>query len=341
MVANALVVDSEEKVWTLLEGFATNSLRTEDVQFAFDTFPRITVKFEGPNFHSTLPVRAMEGLKAIQEEIYRLYALAVYGDNTTLLSKEEKDSLELFFKIREGSSDGEPINLTEVLKTIVNAAKEKMEPKHWIIVVSIAAAAWATPNIVRTFVEANTNIEIEKMRNEQALAQAGAEGVRQKEETKRFEILADVVKKVPVARDVLESHDKTNEKLSKSIKGNEKVILPDKTEVTETIAKELYPKSKRRTPVDIQMNGEYRIHSIERNSDVLRVKILDSQGVQFSATAPLANQDLLDAISLAVARGEIIFLNINAKDLEGEKRDLIVVGHVPSSDDEAIASRNP
>ena len=61
---STVVLDSPESVWSLLKDFASNKRNPDEVQLDFQEFPKIIIKFEGPNYNSSLPVRAMGALKA-------------------------------------------------------------------------------------------------------------------------------------------------------------------------------------------------------------------------------------------------------------------------------------
>lgn len=321
MVSTSTVtLTDSESAWNLLKEFATDAEKANNIKLEFENFPKI--KFNGPNFDAALPIRSMHALKAVQDEIYRIYALVVHNDETKTISRTEKDKLELFFHVGKGSADTEATNLIDILKYIIDKAAEKMEPKHYIIMVTSVVAVWQAGDVARTWVEQNSAIQREQITSQERTLQ-------DEEETERLQIIRDIVDQKQNITKLIESVDRTNEALAKSVKEGESVVLPDSTNVTEDIAKELYPRNKRRTSVEIQMNDNYYITSFDRENDEIKIKIRLPSGEEYGAEASSTNQDLLDALAQALAHETIIYLQVNAQDFEGEKRNLVITGTTP------------
>ncbi len=307
-----LKISSEADVWKALQDFATNSMVADDVKLVFDNFPNLEVKFEGAHFQSSIPIRVMHSLAVLQDEVHRLYCLVVYDNEKHQLSQEEKDSLEIFFRVSSGSSNVKPENIYEVLNNISLAAVGKIGKREVMVLSLIAAVAWGSVTHLGKMEEeatrrANDRIELE----------------RSKEETKRMEIITSLVKENIKFKKAIESGDRFTESIAKSVKRNEKVTLPDSTEITEVVAKELYPKSKRRKASDFRMDGEYFVDRFDMRIEENRVEFYDGDGKHWVATVPPDNAEMMNAFYEGV--GKIMFLKINGRDFEGEVRDLTVI----------------
>lgn len=214
---NIRVINSAETVWLILKDLSVNKLNAEELKISFDDFPNLNIKYEGVGFDSALPVRCFDAISKIQSEIYRLYALTVYDDEHKILSKYEKDDLEIFFKIEKGSSIIDPENIQKILELIVEHGLKKMNANHVIVLTLIIVAGWTVPSTIQKWIESSSLVEIEKAKIE---SHRDENKDHQDHETERLKIIRDIITSKPAAQKALESVDRVHEAIAKSVKGN-------------------------------------------------------------------------------------------------------------------------
>ena len=126
MTTNTFVIDSDDKAWELFKQAAAGADFGDGFELELKDWPKVSLKFEGTAFQTSLPARAMHPFIELQKEIYRLYAQEVYGSaNINKLSFVEKSALELVVTVGEGSTFTFP-NLENVLTEFVRLAGKKM-----------------------------------------------------------------------------------------------------------------------------------------------------------------------------------------------------------------------
>lgn len=310
-------IKSETDAWDALKDFAASAAALNNTKLHFEDFPNIVLKYNGSNFQAAIPVRVMEAMRVVQGEIFRIYALVVYEDEFYTLSQEEKDSLELFFKVSPGSSDLTPKNLIEILNKIVEKASAKMEGRHYVVVALIAAATYGTKIV-------NDSIQNAETERAKIAAQAEVDVARENAETERLRLIAQIVENSVPAKKAAESAERVNESIAKSVKREESVTLSDSTVITEKVAKEMYPRSKRRSAQDIRMDGIYTIDRVDKKGDDLRIEFSTPDGTRkFTANANDLPQDQQEVLFRSTTK--TASLEINAKDLEGEIKDVVIL----------------
>jgi len=265
----------------------------------------------------------MSALAEIQNEVFRIYALAAYDDESRTLSKEEKDDLELFFEISAGSTGAAAKNSAEVFERILLKALEKMPRKHVAVVVTVGAIGFGSFKLLDRMIASHERIAIAETQAQIVHEQTA----QSQQDTERMRMLYNLSTSNAAVVKALEATEAAHEAIAKSIKGHEKVIMPDKekTEITEQVAKEFFPKSKRRKPEVIRMDGIYTIKEVKNREGELRLTIADVNGKEYGATASLSNPLLCQSLSAAVPMETTLNLEINARDFEGEKRDIVVL----------------
>ena len=63
----------------------------------------IKIHIKGKLFHSSISTTVMRSILKLQDAIYKQYSLFMYGQKCRLTA-EEKEMLEIFVKVEEGSS---------------------------------------------------------------------------------------------------------------------------------------------------------------------------------------------------------------------------------------------
>lgn len=103
-MTQTLVIKSEQDFL----GYAYGVLfeNKEEQSINFDGWPTVNLDIKGNRYHSSLPTKLLEGLVSFQQEIDKAYACLQYDtSNRQKLTNADKDSLELVFTIKEGSTD--------------------------------------------------------------------------------------------------------------------------------------------------------------------------------------------------------------------------------------------
>lgn len=119
-----------------IELLKETSINWENVVVSNDLL-KLTIKVEGDNYSQNLNAGILKGLLAYQEAIYRIYAVAKYGDtNLKRLSALEREQLTVWVKVSAGSSIFE---LGSKLIDFLRGAMADMTPKGKVItLVSVA-----------------------------------------------------------------------------------------------------------------------------------------------------------------------------------------------------------
>ncbi|EKN3571945.1 hypothetical protein ACX1H4_13950 [Yersinia enterocolitica] len=100
-------ITSAEEFWALMsELLQKEELTTEDFDIRFEGWPVLFIKVNGEKFNSSLTGSMIAGMSSMNESFQRAYAMAKYGvPNLQKLTNDDKKSLDVVFKISEGSTE--------------------------------------------------------------------------------------------------------------------------------------------------------------------------------------------------------------------------------------------
>lgn len=112
MDSQTTVIDSSEAFWGKVEEYLHRDERSPGQDFGFDIvfagWPSLHINVKGEKFHSSLTSSMVAGLTSMHESFQRAYAVTKYGSpNLQRLTNEDKQSLDIIFKITEGSTDSD------------------------------------------------------------------------------------------------------------------------------------------------------------------------------------------------------------------------------------------
>lgn len=112
MTDAAIVIENAETFWNVVDDFLHREVDQPDIDMPIDLdfhgWPNLHINVKGEKFHSSLTSSMVYGLASMHESFQRAYALAKYGtSNLQRLTNEDKQSLDIIFKIKEGSTDSE------------------------------------------------------------------------------------------------------------------------------------------------------------------------------------------------------------------------------------------
>lgn len=122
MDSQTTVIDSAEVFWGKVEEYLKldkdNPGQCFDFDIVFAGWPNLHINVKGDKFHSSLTSSMVAGLTSMHESFQRAYAVTKYGTpNLQRLTNEDRQSLDIIFKIKEGSTDSD----TDWSGTINNA----------------------------------------------------------------------------------------------------------------------------------------------------------------------------------------------------------------------------
>lgn len=112
MTDSAIIIENAESFWNVVDDFLQREAVEPGIDMPLDLdfqgWPYLHINVKGEKFHSSLTSSMVCGLASMHESFQRAYALAKYGtSNLQRLTNEDKQSLDIIFKIKEGSTDSE------------------------------------------------------------------------------------------------------------------------------------------------------------------------------------------------------------------------------------------
>ncbi|EOI3471953.1 hypothetical protein ACN5LI_001106 [Cronobacter turicensis] len=107
METTEIKITNAEDFWRLLDDYAAdNNADFSKLNIKFDGWPILFIKVKGTKFHSSLTSSMISGMASMNEAFQRAYAMAKYGSpKLNLLTNEDKQALDVIFKIEEGSTE--------------------------------------------------------------------------------------------------------------------------------------------------------------------------------------------------------------------------------------------
>ena len=176
-------ISSEDDAWRVLSDILNDKINADDVALDFGDakWAKVHLNFKGEIFHQTVTASVMRGIVEYQSAFYRTAALLIKDDaRTNRLTDQEKDDLELIFKVQEGSSDLNA-DAADPLKHVLGKCVDKMSGKQVLTaIIVVALLFFGSPQVANYL-----NNDIEKTRIETAFKE---ENARIEAETKRQEI---------------------------------------------------------------------------------------------------------------------------------------------------------
>ncbi len=133
-----VIIKTQRDLWAALKRALEHKGRVQpfEVDFSQSEWAKIHITYDGERFHSSLTPSAMTGLIQLQAGLYRSAAVILKGSSDArLLTHLERSSLELSFKISEGSAETEGEG-KGFLSTLVEGL-ETMDSRHKLIAVLV------------------------------------------------------------------------------------------------------------------------------------------------------------------------------------------------------------
>lgn len=282
------------------------------------------MKFEGRDFKGTVPTRIMPAILDFQKEIHRIYCLLKYGDaNLKRLTSDEREKLEIVVKVEDGSSLFE-VNLSEKFNEIVQAAINKMEGKHLVMSVALAALAFTAPTMWKDYL--NQQAQMKDMETQVTMSEL---------ELKKLQTFQSAASKTPAMAPVLQGADEFRNHALHKLHPKDKISLPGSDyQVSGSDAKEITHKPREQSK-EIRLDGEFIITSVDSGGQKgYRIKVqrrADQKVITVSIQDGTLTDEQKDTLKNNEWAKKPVLMEINAKELRGEitSATLVKVQEIP------------
>lgn len=327
---NEIIIRSEQDAYDALE-LASQGGLPEHVSVHFDGWPNLEIIVKGEGYQGTITPSIMKGFIEFQTAIYRTYALANYNSvNVNKLTREEREALELYISVNEGSSRFN-IDVQALMENFVARVGDKVTPESLVKIALIVSVAYFGSSITKTYIEDRRLTRISELQSEERIAELETRQYADELDVRRMEILAEATRDEPRASNIREYADDAQRSLVKSVRHVDESSIGGLTLEGDT-AQEL-TKNARREAKEIRLDGLYRVRVVDASQiDVFRIRISnEANGDEFIATVQDETLDNRhrEAIREAEWAKQPVRLSINARVLGDEIRQATVISAEP------------
>lgn len=227
----------------------------------------LVFKFKYAKYKSCINAPAARIIINLQDAIYKLVAKELKGKpDIRILTKEEREALEIPFRISEGSTIEEMSKLVTNLKDIIKMIPEKQKVPFFITVILIICASWMYASYCSKEIA-----EIE-YRKEEIKA-----SVIKDDNDKRAEIIKAAIAKLGQKDPILvKIVNETDEQIIANLSEvDEKVEIQGQvftTQELKLIKKNKYPKNKVSKTEITSIKGNYKIIAVDLKNNYLTVE---------------------------------------------------------------------
>lgn len=310
-----IVIKSESDAYAVL-AMAADSKVGEYNKIIFDGWPSLNIYLKGKKFEKSLTPTVMKGLIELQKGIYQSYSATKFNTPSKRLTDEEKDALELRVVVNEGSSDLD-INFTEIAVKLIEELGHKMDPNHVLIAVVSIAVMYFGSSAYKSYLENRKEIKLKELTDETQKDMISSLKFATEQETKRAEILADVIKSQPSIGMVKQIAHDTHTELVKSLAAGTQSKIGD-TNLNPIISETLTQNARRKSK-EVRLDGVYKLLKLDwSNNSKFKVRVINVNTLN-ELDAEVQDESLTgqykDAIKNAEWSRKPINLEINAKKL--------------------------
>ena len=158
------VISCEEDAWRALRPSIAHDEDAEEPILRFLGWPRLDVRIDPGDGRITPEM--MRAVQLLQRSVYQGYAFVKYGvPNSRLLTKKEKYSLEIDWRVEPGSTKL-PIDFSRAFTAMARVAASKLTGRQVLLVGLMVCSTIA----LCTWIHAQSVVEIERNRTEIAAA---------------------------------------------------------------------------------------------------------------------------------------------------------------------------
>ena len=323
-------IKSEDDAFAVLSDLLAGASFAPDVQLKLTGWPVIEISLQGKGWDSTLSPKVMEALLDLQKEIYRSQAILRYNStNTGKLTNEEKEALEIRVKVEKGSTVAK-IDLSPQLLEIAQKAVEKMPPEFIAGTAIALGMLWAGTAVVKHIVTSRKEVRLQEIQAESHKLPLEHLAAMSKEETKRVEMLADVIKKQPRLEEVARHMQLAHESVIRSL-GQAEAGKYNGVEISGDAARELSKNARNKSEED-DLSGLYGIvNNNTSNPMMFKVTVQNQEShEQFTATvdskAFAVDGELKEKLKTAEWDRETIYLHIKGVRRAGKVVEAAITG---------------
>lgn len=197
--ANALIINSEEEAWDLLEKLVNHKgVIPNDI--AFSDWAEFGAYFKGKKYHSSLTPSVFPLYIELQKQINQTYAKLKYGKRNKKLSDAEYENLQIVIKVKKGSSNtSAPFDIAQILSGLAN----KMTPDQIFTLGIIIVLCWAGKSVYSQYVQNKANERLNNTKSEQDKEVLRHIEVLGEQDIQHMKIFAESLKNNPEAEEVL------------------------------------------------------------------------------------------------------------------------------------------
>lgn len=312
-----LDIRNDDDAFQILQDAIAGKFDNEVLQLNFDSWPCIHLNVKGGRYHSTITYSMMKALIEYQKVIYRTYADLLNKGTSLNLSAAEKKSLEVVFKVKEGSSDllGDAAGaMTEFAKGAVG----KMDSKQILITVLGAGLIWGGYHLASTH-----------MNNQVKIAENAAKAEQDRLiEQNRHEITLELFKNNSKLIDAANESEAAYTKFLVSVKDAETASVGENLTLRKADLEELAKPERQPTKL-VRLDSDYSIISLKHKANDIHLTILDvARGKEFSAwiRAGIISIDETRQIANAFLEKKTIYLNVTARANDTVTKSADIIG---------------
>lgn len=308
-----ITIRNEKQAFDLLEKALNKELGDQPYELKFDNWPVLQIRLTGKGYDSTIDSDIAEAVVGIQKAVNRAYARSVHGTtNARSLTDIERREVQFKAKVKRGSSLIE-INLGDFAEKLATTIATKMTPELMAITVVGLAVTGASLLAYKAYLKHQT-----------ANKQIGQDSIDKialsQEETRRLQVFADAVTRVPALGHAQEDFDQARGGIVRSAVAAKTLEVND-VEIDGETAR-VIGAAKRGESEELQLNGTYLILTTDlRQPDEIRMRVRNvADGREFQAAF---KDNSLKGAQIALLQSaewdrSPVYLSINAKTLRGD-----------------------
>ncbi|MEY8205429.1 MAG: hypothetical protein RPR40_10175 [Bermanella sp.] len=320
MSTTVIKIEDEESAWAHIQNAINGQYNDQVVELSFDNWPNFHANVKGDRYNSTITTSLMRSMLDLQSHLNRVYAEVIHGKSANSLTQEERNALEIVFKVEEGSSELLS-NLSGFFTEMGKGAMEKMTGKQVVTVVIGVAALWAASSTYTAFLQNHEKEQAEK---------------------NRHEITLQLIKQQPKLLQIQNEQVAIHTNILKSVPDAVQVTLGD-TVISKDVIRTI-TKQERQTSEWKRIDDLYSISSLKIKTESYKIDVLRASDGKFIATELPKGQlsiDEMDSLMKSFTKEQYIHLNIVGRVRGDTVTSAHIVGINNKISDNQVAKAEP
>lgn len=309
----SITIRSEKQAFDLLEKAVKDELDDQPFTLQFHNWPILEIKLEGEGYESAITADIAGALIEVQRAVNRAYARTVHHtSNSRNLTDTERQDIQFKATVEKGSSLIK-INLGDFAEKLATAIPANMTPTTLTITILGLAIAGGSVLALKALLKSRTS-------DKQIEQDARTKIAMSQEETRRMEIFAKAVSRVPEVGHARQDFDDARLDIVRAARDADSITV-NSVELDNATAR-VIGAAKRSQSEEIQLNGNYIIVSTDlRKPEEVRLRVQSAaDGREFVASF---NDKSLKGTQIALLQDAEwsrapVYLSINARALRGE-----------------------